>query len=159
MAVPPSGHMAGIWARNDDERGVHKAPANEVVRGALEAATPITKGEQDMLNPIGVNCIRSFPGRGIRVWGARTLTSDPAWRYLNVRRLFNYVEESIETAPSGSSSSRTTGPVGAGPARRRRVPDRRLARRHALRPHARARRSSSSATQERTRPTCATAAS
>jgi phage tail sheath protein FI len=96
MAVPPSGHMAGIWARNDNERGVHKAPANEVIRGALEAAATVTKGEQDTLNPIGVNCIRSFTGRGLRVWGARTLSSDPAWRYINVRRLFNYVEKSIE---------------------------------------------------------------
>jgi phage tail sheath protein FI len=78
------------------ERGVHKAPANEVVQGALGPATPITKGEQDMLNPMGVNCIRSFTGRGTRVWGARTLSSDPAWRYVNVRRLFNYVEASIE---------------------------------------------------------------
>ena len=96
MAVPPCGHMAGIWARNDNERGVHKAPANEVVRGALEPATEITKGEQDTLNPIGVNCIRYFTGRGLRVWGARTLSSDPAWRYINVRRIFNYVEKSIE---------------------------------------------------------------
>ncbi len=96
MPVPPSGHMAGIWARNDNERGVHKAPANEVIRGALEAATAVTKGEQDTLNPTGVNCIRSFTGRGVRVWGARTLSSDPAWRYINVRRLFNYVEKSIE---------------------------------------------------------------
>ena len=96
MSVPPSGHMAGIWARNDNERGVHKAPANEVIRGVLEAATPVTKGEQDTLNPIGVNCIRSFAGRGVRVWGARTLSSDPAWRYINVRRLFNYIEKSIE---------------------------------------------------------------
>jgi phage tail sheath protein FI len=96
MNVPPSGHMAGIYARNDNERGVHKAPANEVVRGALSAANPITKGEQDTLNPIGVNCIRSFAGRGVRVWGARTLSSDPAWRYINVRRLFNFVEKSIE---------------------------------------------------------------
>jgi hypothetical protein len=96
MDAPPSGHMAGVWARSDNERGVHKAPANEVVRGALEAVTQVTKGEQDTLNPIGVNCIRSFTGRGLRVWGARTLSSDPAWRYINVRRLFNYVEESIE---------------------------------------------------------------
>jgi phage tail sheath protein FI len=96
MAVPPSGHLAGIWARNDNERGVHKAPANEVIRGALEPAMEITKGEQDVLNPIGVNCIRTFTGRGIRVWGARTLSSDPAWRYVSVRRLFNYVEKSIE---------------------------------------------------------------
>ncbi|MFF5971223.1 phage tail sheath subtilisin-like domain-containing protein [Streptomyces sp. NPDC012769] len=93
--VPPSGHVAGIWARNDDQRGVHKAPANEVVRGAVALQTQLTKGEHDRLNPIGVNCIRAFPGRGIRVWGARTLASDPAWRYLNVRRLFNYLEESI----------------------------------------------------------------
>jgi phage tail sheath protein FI len=93
--VPPGGHIAGIWARNDDTRGVHKAPANEVIRGALSLELQITKGEHDQLNPTGVNCIRAFPGRGIRVWGARTLSSDPAWRYLNVRRLFNYVEESI----------------------------------------------------------------
>ncbi|MFF3502318.1 phage tail sheath subtilisin-like domain-containing protein [Streptomyces sp. NPDC003247] len=93
--VPPSGHVAGIWARNDSERGVHKAPANEVVRGAVDLELQITRGEQDLLNPIGVNCIRAFPGRGIRVWGARTLSSDPAWRYLNVRRYFNYLEESI----------------------------------------------------------------
>jgi uncharacterized protein len=93
--VPPSGHMAGIWARNDDTRGVHKAPANEVVRGAVALELQITKGEHDQLNPVAINCIRSFPGQGIRVWGARTLTSDPEWRYLNVRRLFNFVEESI----------------------------------------------------------------
>ncbi|WP_284581393.1 phage tail sheath subtilisin-like domain-containing protein [Streptomyces sp. 2P-4] len=93
--VPPSGHMAGVWARNDAERGVHKAPANEIVRGAVDLELQITRGEQDLLNPVGVNCIRAFPGRGIRVWGARTLASDPAWRYLNVRRYFNYLEESI----------------------------------------------------------------
>ncbi|MGW7255835.1 phage tail sheath subtilisin-like domain-containing protein [Streptomyces sp. NPDC054834] len=93
--IPPSGHVAGVWARNDSERGVHKAPANEVVRGAVDLEIQITRGEQDLLNPIGVNCIRAFPGRGIRVWGARTLSSDPAWRYLNIRRYFNYLEESI----------------------------------------------------------------
>ncbi|MFF1599446.1 phage tail sheath subtilisin-like domain-containing protein [Streptomyces mirabilis] len=93
--IPPSGHVAGIWARNDSERGVHKAPANEVVRGAVDLELQITRGEQDLLNPIGVNCIRAFPGRGIRVWGARTMSSDPAWRYLNIRRYFNYLEESI----------------------------------------------------------------
>jgi uncharacterized protein len=95
ISVPPSGHMAGLWARNDAERGVHKAPANEVVRGALGLDLVTTKAEQDQLNPIGINCIRAFSGRGIRVWGARTLSSDPEWRYLNVRRLFNFVEESI----------------------------------------------------------------
>nr|MDQ3294890.1 phage tail sheath subtilisin-like domain-containing protein [Actinomycetota bacterium] len=93
--TPPSGSMAGIWARNDDTRGVHKAPANEVVRGCISLQTNITKGEHDQLNPNGINCIRAFPGQGIRVWGARTISSDPEWRYLNVRRLFNYVEESI----------------------------------------------------------------
>ncbi|MEE3850653.1 phage tail sheath C-terminal domain-containing protein [Gordonia sp. LSe1-13] len=93
--LPPSGFMAGIWGRNDDTRGVHKAPANEVVRGAVEIETQITRNEHDMLNPYGINCIRAFPGRGIRVWGARTLSSDPSWRYLNIRRLFNYLEESI----------------------------------------------------------------
>jgi phage tail sheath protein FI len=93
--VPPSGHVAGVWARNDDTRGVHKAPANEIVRGALGLEIVITKGEHDQLNPDGINCIRSFPGRGIRIWGARTLSSDPEWRYINVRRLFNYVAESI----------------------------------------------------------------
>lgn len=95
IPVPPSGHMAGVWSRNDNERGVHKAPANEVVRGAVGLDLNITKGEHDLLNPIGVNCIRAFPGRGIRVWGARTLSSEPEWRYLNVRRLFNFIEESI----------------------------------------------------------------
>ncbi len=94
--VPPGGHVAGIYARSDVERGVHKAPANEVVRGALKLQFPLTKGEQDLLNPRGVNCISLFRGRGIRVWGARTTSSDALWKYLNVRRLFLYVEESIE---------------------------------------------------------------
>ncbi|MCW2977298.1 MAG: phage tail sheath family protein [Actinomycetia bacterium] len=93
--VPPSGHMAGVWARSDATRGVHKAPANEVVRGAITLETQITKAEHDLLNPNGINCIRAFPGRGIRVWGARTISSDPSWRYVNVRRLFNFLEESI----------------------------------------------------------------
>lgn len=94
--IPPSGHVAGIYARSDVERGVHKAPANEVVRGAMDLEFQITKGEQGMLNPRGVNVIRAFPGRGIRVWGARTLSSDALWKYINVRRLFIFVEESIE---------------------------------------------------------------
>jgi phage tail sheath protein FI len=93
--LPPSGFMAGIWGRNDDTRGVHKAPANEVARGVINIETQITRNEHDLLNPVGINCIRAFPGRGIRVWGARTLSSDPAWRYVNIRRLFNYLEESI----------------------------------------------------------------
>ncbi|HVC33097.1 MAG TPA: phage tail sheath subtilisin-like domain-containing protein [Chloroflexota bacterium] len=96
LSIPPCGHMAGIWARTDSERGVHKAPANEVVRGAVDVAQEITHGEQGLLNPKGVNCIRTFGTRGIRVWGARTLSSDAAWKYINVRRLFNYIEESIK---------------------------------------------------------------
>jgi phage tail sheath protein FI len=96
--VPPSGHMVGIYARSDNERGVHKAPANEVVRGALGLKYSISRGEQDILNPKGINCIRDFSrrGRGIRVWGARTVSSDASWRYINVRRLFNMIEESID---------------------------------------------------------------
>jgi phage tail sheath protein FI len=93
--APPSGHMAGVWSRNDDTRGVHKAPANEVLRGVIAVESALTKNEHDLLNPQGINCIRVFPGRGIRVWGARTLSSDAAWRYLNVRRLFNFIEESV----------------------------------------------------------------
>jgi phage tail sheath protein FI len=94
--LPPSGHMAGVYARTDSTRGVHKAPANELVRACIGLGVNVTKGEHDLLNPIGVNVIRSFPGRGIRIWGARTLSSDASWRYINVRRLFNMVEESIE---------------------------------------------------------------
>jgi hypothetical protein len=94
--VPPSGHMAGIYNRTDAERGVHKAPANEVVRGAIDLELMLSKPEQDTLNPIGVNCIRSFPGRGIRVWGGRTLSSDGSWRYINVRRLFIMTEASMD---------------------------------------------------------------
>ena len=93
--IPPSGHVAGVWARNDATRGVHKAPANEIIRGTIGIGTVITRGEHDMLNPAGVSCIRAFPGRGTRIWGARTLSSDPAWRYVNVRRLYNYVESSL----------------------------------------------------------------
>lgn len=94
--VPPSGYVAGIYARSDMERGVHKAPGNEIIRGALELKVPITTGEQNILNPLGINCIRSFPGRGIRVWGARTTSPDALWKYVNVRRLLLYIEESLE---------------------------------------------------------------
>ncbi|XXF77106.1 phage tail sheath subtilisin-like domain-containing protein [Myxococcaceae bacterium GXIMD 01537] len=94
--VPPSGHVAGICARTDVTRGVHKAPANEVVRGALGLVRNVTREEQAELNSSGVNCIRYFPRAGIRVWGARTCADAASeWRYLNVRRLFNFVEESI----------------------------------------------------------------
>ncbi len=94
--VPPSGHVAGVYARTDGTRGVHKAPANELMRATLGLEVQVTKGEHDLLNPIGINVIRSFPGRGIRIWGARTISSNASWRYINVRRLFNMIEESIE---------------------------------------------------------------
>jgi uncharacterized protein len=95
MMIPPSGHVAGLWCRTDSTRGVHKAPANEVVMGANGLGFQVTGPEQGGLNKVGINCIRAFPGRGIRVWGARTMSSDPEWRYINVRRLFNFVSESI----------------------------------------------------------------
>ena len=94
--VAPSGHIAGIYARTDARRGVHKAPANEVVRGALNLTYALTRAEQGVLNQAGVNCLRLFPREGIRVWGARTLAAGSSeWRYLNVRRLFNMIKESI----------------------------------------------------------------
>jgi phage tail sheath protein FI len=105
--VPPGGHVAGVYARTDIERGVHKAPANVVVRGIVTADLPgnrgplavsVTKQQQDILNPRGVDVIRDFRAeqRGIRVWGARTMSADAQWKYVNVRRLFIFVEESIE---------------------------------------------------------------
>jgi len=94
--TPPGGSIAGIYARSDTERGVHKAPANERLRGAIDVKVRVGKREQDILNPKGINCIRVFPGRGIRIWGARTISSDPLWKYINVRRLFLFLEESIE---------------------------------------------------------------
>ncbi len=96
IAIPPSGSILGIYARSDNTRGVHKAPANEVVRACVGLDCQFNKGEQDILNPKGVNLIRSFPGMGIRVWGARTATSNPSWKYINVRRLFIFIEESIK---------------------------------------------------------------
>lgn len=96
IAIPPSGSVIGIYARSDTSRGVHKAPANETVRACVGLDCQFNKGEQDILNPKGVNLIRSFPGQGIRVWGARTASSDPSWKYVNVRRLFIFIEESIK---------------------------------------------------------------
>lgn len=96
IAIPPSGSVIGIYARSDTSRGVHKAPANETVRACVGLDCQFNKGEQDILNPKGVNLIRSFPGQGIRVWGARTASSDPSWKYINVRRLFIFIEESIK---------------------------------------------------------------
>jgi uncharacterized protein len=100
IPVPPSGHVAGIFARTDIERGVHKAPANEVIRGITGLELKLNKEEQDILNPspVNINVLRDFrgTGRGLRVWGARCITSDPDWKYVNVRRLFIFIEESID---------------------------------------------------------------
>jgi phage tail sheath protein FI len=93
--VPPGGHVLGVYARVDMNRSVFKAPANEAVHGAVGLERDVTDREQDMLNPIGVNVIRRFPGRGILVWGARTLSSDPDWKYISVRRYFIFLERSI----------------------------------------------------------------
>ncbi|MEU0791146.1 phage tail sheath C-terminal domain-containing protein [Amycolatopsis sp. NPDC005961] len=99
VEAPPSGHVIGIYARTDTERGVHKAPANAVIRGIRLTdgiAQDVTKRHQDLLNPRGINALRFFPGLGQRVWGARTLSSDTSWKYVNVRRLFLFLEESID---------------------------------------------------------------
>ncbi len=96
LVLPPSAFLCGIYARSDTERGVHKAPANEIIRSAVRFERLVTTGEQEVLNPLGVNCLRFFSGRGNRVWGARTTSSDPEWKYVNVRRYFLYLEHSID---------------------------------------------------------------
>ena len=93
--VPPGGSVCGIYALTDNTRGVFKAPANETLAGAIDLEYDINTGTQEVLNPRGVNAIRRFPGRGIRLWGARTMSSDPLWKYVNVRRLFIFLEASI----------------------------------------------------------------
>lgn len=98
LMLPPSGFVTGIYARNDITRGVFKAPANEVVRGLTKFEVNINKGRNDVLNPEGINALRFFEGRGSRVWGARTMSSDPEWKYVNVRRLFIFLEHSIDKA-------------------------------------------------------------
>ncbi|MBB2948498.1 hypothetical protein FB565_008281 [Actinoplanes lutulentus] len=94
--VPPGGAVCGIYARTDATRGVFKSPANEVILGAIGQEYDVNQRTQDLLNPQGVNAVRRFPGRGIRVWGARTMSSDPLWKYVSVRRLFNFIEASID---------------------------------------------------------------
>jgi uncharacterized protein len=94
--LPPSGFVAGIYARTDVLHGVFKAPANEVVLGAVGFETLLNKAQQDILNPLGINCFRFFEGRGYRLWGARTISSDPEWKYISVRRYFAYLEHSID---------------------------------------------------------------
>ena len=98
ITVPPSGHLMGIWARIDETRGIHKAPANEVPRGVTGLAYDTNFREQEYLNPLGINCIRKFPNRGLQVWGARTLVepTDTDWRYISVRRIMSYIAKSIE---------------------------------------------------------------
>lgn len=95
VTVPPSGHVAGIMARCDDTVGVHRAPANEAVRGALDLDYQLNDTEHGQLNHAGVNAIRRFPGGPPLVWGARTLTTNTSWQYVNVRRLVCYLEDSI----------------------------------------------------------------
>jgi phage tail sheath protein FI len=97
-ATPPCGHVAGLYARFDLAEGVHRPPANGELRWVQSNAVPVDDGLHGVLNPEGINAIRAFPGRGIRVYGARTLSSDPLWRYVNVRRLMSMVEEAIEEA-------------------------------------------------------------
>jgi uncharacterized protein len=94
--VPPSGFVAGIYARNDINRAVYKAPANEVVNLALGFERFLNKSQQEVLNPEGINCFRYFEGRGMRLWGARTISSDPEWKYVSLRRYFAFVERSID---------------------------------------------------------------
>ncbi|MBD2867593.1 phage tail sheath family protein [Paenibacillus arenilitoris] len=94
--IPPSGTIAGIYSRSDTTRGVQKAPANETLRGVVGLDVQYNNGEQDILNPAGVNLIRAFTGQGIRVWGARTCSSNSLWKYINVRRLFIFLEGSIK---------------------------------------------------------------
>jgi phage tail sheath protein FI len=94
--LPPSGFVAGIFARTDIERGVHKAPTSEVVNGISGLAFDVDLRTQDILNPEGIDVLRSFTGRGIRIWGARTLSTDPEWKYVNLRRLVAYLEHSID---------------------------------------------------------------
>jgi phage tail sheath protein FI len=94
--LPPSGFVTGIYARNDIERAVYKAPANEVVTLAIGFETLLNKGQQEVLNPEGINCFRFFEGRGYRLWGARTISSDPEWKYVNLRRYFIFLEHSID---------------------------------------------------------------
>jgi len=96
ISLPPSGFVAGIYVRSDIARSVSKAPANEVVALATGFELSITKEQQEILNPEGINCFRTFPGRGNLLWGARTISSDPQWKYVHLRRYFAYLEQSID---------------------------------------------------------------
>jgi hypothetical protein len=97
LLIPPCGHVAGIYARSEERRGVGKAPANEILQGVVSLEVCLDDGRQALLNPLGVNCLRALPGRGLRVWGARTLSRDPLWRYVNVRRVALAIVKQILT--------------------------------------------------------------
>lgn len=96
LCLPPTGFVAGVYARVDRERGLHKAPANEALRSATGFERALSAQDHSVLTPVGVNCLRSFAGRGHLVWGARTTSLDPEWRYVNVRRFFLHVRHSLE---------------------------------------------------------------
>ena len=160
MLIPPIGHIAGVWARTDETRGVWKAPANDTIRGCLDVEYGVTQNEQGLLNPIGINCIRPFGTRGIRIWGARTLSSDTDWRYINVRRLFNMVETTIvEGTQWAVFEPNDVDAVGRRQAHPQRLPARAVARRRAVRRSPPSRRSTSSATPRPTRRSRSTRAS
>jgi phage tail sheath protein FI len=101
-AIPPSGHNAGIYSRTDAETGVHRAPANQELRWAQGLSVEVSGELQGVFNPIGINVARTFPGRGILLYGARTVSSDPSWRFVNVRRLFMMIEEAVEESTQWS---------------------------------------------------------
>ncbi|MEO6104804.1 MAG: phage tail sheath subtilisin-like domain-containing protein, partial [Pseudoxanthomonas sp.] len=96
ITLPPGGFICGIHVRTIIEQGIHKPPANSVIRGALDFETRLSQAKQEVLNPEGINCLRAFEERGLRVWGARTLGSDPEWKYINIRRYFDYLQRSLE---------------------------------------------------------------
>ena len=138
VPIPPSGHVAGIYARSDTERGVHKDPANEIVRGIDSLQLQITNDQQELLNPRGINVLRYFRGAGNLVWGGRTTSRDPEWRYINVRRLFIFVEKSIERATQWVVfETQRRALVGTGPPQHRRLPHPPVDGRHAAGPDAR----------------------
>lgn len=105
ILLPPSGFICGIYARTDVQRGVHHAPANEELRGVVGFEHNITRIDQENLNPEGINCLRFFEGRGHQVWGARTLSREPEWKYVNVRRFFNYLQASIDRGTPWAEST------------------------------------------------------
>jgi hypothetical protein len=97
VIVPPSGHIAGVYAQCDREEGKHRAPANRYIKGAAGLSVRVSDEEYEIVYPRGINCLKYVPGRGTKIWGARTMTSDPEWRYINVRRAFSAISEAIES--------------------------------------------------------------